>query len=117
MSARLSRTLAVSSFLFVLAPAISFAGAQAGGKPNLSLLRYAMFHRILDVASRVESDRHETVLSALDEDVDLPTPSAGRLGVQAAAARPHVTSCIVSVSRTLFIRSVSTNIFLSTLIL
>lgn len=117
MSARLSRALAVWSFLFVLAPAISFAGAQTGKNPNLPWLRYAMSHRIVDVAGQVESDRHATVLSALDEDVDIPTPSADRLTVQATAACPHVTSCIVSVSRAVLIRSVSTNIFLSTLIL
>jgi hypothetical protein len=115
MSARLSKTLAVASFLFVFAPAISFAGVQTARKPDL--LRHLTFGRILDVASQLESARRETFLSAQDADADPPTPSVGRLAAHATAVRPNTISRIVSVSRTVFIRSVSTNIFLSTLIL
>jgi hypothetical protein len=115
MSASLRITLAVSSFLFVLAPALSFAGTQTGRRPGL--VRHPAFRWTLDVASQVESNRHQTVLSAQDEDVDLPTPSVARLTAQPTAARPRAISRIVSVSRMVFIRSVSTNIFLSTLIL
>jgi len=115
MSARLSKTLAVASFLFLFAPVISIAGVQTARKPNL--FRHLTFGRTLDVASQLESARRKTFLSAQDADADLPTPSVGRLAAQVTAARPHITSRIVSVSRTVFIRSVSTNIFLSTLIL
>jgi hypothetical protein len=115
MSARLSKTLALASFLFLIAPAISFAGVQTAKKPNL--FSHLTFGWTLDVASQLESARRKTLLSAQDADADLPSPSVGRPAAQATAARPHTTSRIVYVSRAGFIRSVSTSIFLSTLIL
>lgn len=115
MSANLRITLAVSSVLFVLAPALSFAGAQIGKKSRW--VRHPTFHRTLDATSQVESSWHQTVLSALDQDPAVPASSLGWLEEKAAATRPHAVSRIVSVFQTVFTRSVSTNIFLSTLIL
>ncbi|MGE5303837.1 MAG: hypothetical protein ACM3TN_10955 [Alphaproteobacteria bacterium] len=115
MSDRLSKPLALASFLFLIAPAISFAGVQTARKPNL--FSHLTFGWTLGVANQLESVRRKTFLSAQDADADLPSPPVGRLAAQATTARPQTTSRVVSVSRAVFIRSVSTSIFLSTLIL
>lgn len=116
MSARVGKTLAILSFLVVVAPRAALTATQGHGVIKIDSRYHLKFHlRSFNPGGQVETDLPATASFAGEKDVELLGPDGNLLPVQERATLWVATSCVIPAAGFVLVRSVSRNIFLSSL--
>ena len=115
MSVRMGKTLAILSFLVVMAPRAALTATQGRGLIEIDARYHLKFQRSFNPGGQVETDLPATASFAGEKDVELLGPDGKLLPVQERATLSSATSCVIPAAGFVLVRSVSRNIFLSSL--
>jgi len=115
MSVSVGKSLAILSFFVILAPRAGLAAAHGHGVIKGLSPSHLKFQRFFNSGGQVESDLPGTAFLAAEKDVEFPGPYKELWSIRERASLPNTSGCVVPAARFILVRSVSRNIFLSSL--
>lgn len=115
MTVSMAKTLAILGFLAALAPRAALTATQGHAVIQTHSPHHLKFHRSFSPGGQVEAGLPGTASSAEEKDVALAGPYRNLLPVRERAILPNATSCVVPAAHFVLVRTVSRNIFLSSL--